>query len=169
MNAEDEKHELLFGVRRSIRYHNRRREFFETLNTSITALSLIASSATVYGVLQAQNLAMIAGATVTVLTAINLVIGSAKRAGLHHDLSRRFLALEKKMLGSPTPENLADWTIERLDIEADEPPVLRVLDLICHNELARAMGYEQKYFVKIAWYQRFFAQLFDVRDHAITA
>lgn len=168
MNVDDEKHELLFGVRRSIRYHNRRREFFETFNTSITALSLIASSATVYGVLQSQNLAMIAGATVTILTAINLVIGSAKRAGLHHDLSRRFLTLEKKMLIEPDAELLKSWFAERLDIEADEPPVLRVLDLICHNELARAMGYSKEHFAKIAWYQRTFANLFDFREHAIS-
>ena len=168
MNVDDEKHDLLFGVRRSIRYHNRRRQFFETFNSSVTALSLVFSSATVYGVLQSHNIALIAGSVVTMLTAINLVIGSAKKASLHHELSRRFLTLEKKMLLQPDIESMKLWTEERLDIEADEPPILRVLDLICHNELARAMGCDKKYFADVSWYQRLCSNFFDIREHAIS-
>ncbi len=168
MNVDDDKHDLLFGVRRSVRYHNRRRQFFESFNTVVTALSLVFSSATVYGVLKEQELAMIAGSLVTILTAFNLVIGSAKKASLHHDLSRRFLALEKKMLSQPDIESMKLWIEERLDIEADEPPALRVLNSICHNELARAMGYSKEYLTNITWYQRIFSNFFDVREHAIS-
>ena len=63
---------------------------------------------------------------------------------------------------------IADWTRERLAIEAEEPPVLRVLDTLCHNELTRAMGYGQEYQAKVGFFQRLFAQICDVRQDALT-
>jgi hypothetical protein len=168
MNQDDDIHKLLFGVRRSIRYHNRRRDFFDTFNQITTAFSLIAGSATVYGVLHAPDsheLAIWSGMVVTVLSAFNLVVGSARQARLHHDLSKKFITLEKKMLAEDG--QIKEWQTERLDIEAEEPPVLRVLDCICHNEMLRSMGYNDEHFAEIAWYQRWFAQFFDIRDYTI--
>ncbi|MCX7098352.1 MAG: hypothetical protein NTV43_10670 [Methylococcales bacterium] len=172
MSTEDETHDLLFGVRRSIRYHNRRRNFYDRFNSFVNAVSLIMGSATVYGTLkaQAQDIAVIAASVVTILSAINLVVGSARQARIHNDLSKRFIGLEKKIVSGTinnTPIKLAEWTEERLDIEVEEPPVLHVLNCICHNELARAMGYDQKYYVKIAWYQSWFAHILDINDHLI--
>jgi hypothetical protein len=40
----------------------------------------------------------------------------------------------------PTAETLAELTAERFNIEKDEPPIYRALDLLCHNELAIAQG-----------------------------
>ena len=39
-----------------------------------------------------------------------------------------------------TPERLAELTDRRLAIEAGEPPILRFLDALCHNELLIAVG-----------------------------
>ena len=39
-----------------------------------------------------------------------------------------------------TPERLAELTDRRLAIEAGEPPILRFLDALCHNELLTAVG-----------------------------
>ena len=41
----------------------------------------------------------------------------------------------------------------RLDIEADEPPTLSVLNVMCHNEQLRAMG-RHKEQIPVLWYQR---------------
>jgi hypothetical protein len=113
-------------------------------------VALVMGSATVYGVLKAEHekVALIAAGIVTVLSAINLVVGSARQARLHHDLARSFIALERKMIATPNPDEtmLAAWTIERLEIEEDEPPKLHVLDCICHNDLMRAMGHSPKEF-----------------------
>ena len=35
-------------------------------------------------------------------------------------------------------------TEKRLELETTEPPALRALDTICHNELLRAVGYGRK-------------------------
>ncbi len=164
-------HELLFDVRRSIRYHNRRRMFFDRFNLAANSVALIFGSATVYGVLShaGQWLALGAAAFVTVFSALNLVVGSSRMARLHSNLARRFIALEKDICAAEALDEagLRTSTVARLDIEAEEPPVLRVLDTLCHNELARAMGYGTAQMKRVKWYQRALAQFFDCRAHAI--
>ena len=44
--------DMLFGVRRSIRYHQRRRAFFDRLDQFSNMLSVIFGSAAIYGVLE---------------------------------------------------------------------------------------------------------------------
>ena len=43
----DEYWHLLFGVRRSVRYHDRRRGFYESFHTVVVFLSVIGGSATI--------------------------------------------------------------------------------------------------------------------------
>lgn len=54
---------------------------------------------------------------------------------------------------------LATLTNRRLAIEADEPPILRMLDTLCHNELLCAMGQEDE-IIKVGFWHRCFAQIF---------
>ena len=55
-------------------------------------------------------------------------------------------------------ELVSDGTVERLSIEAEEPPVKRILDVICHNDLARSMGLDREEMWRVKWYQRWVAQ-----------
>ena len=106
----------------------------------------------------------------TYTISIDLVVGTASAAHLHYDLSRQFIELERQMELAARPidaQSLAKFTARRLEVEADEPPVLRVLDAMCHNELARAMGSERSHFARIRFYQRWLAHFFDVQDHNI--
>lgn len=162
----DTLHSLLFGVRRSVRYHMRREAFFEAWHRIITsACSVIFGSAVIGSLLTDidNQLALYAAGVVTILAALDLVIGTAQMARLHNDLRRRFLDLEKRLCGAGELDapQLDALTRERLDIEADEPPVLRALDTICHNDLLRASGYprESGTYVPLNWYQRCTAQL----------
>jgi len=168
----DQQYSLLFSVRRSVRYHMRRCRFFDRLNMTTSAMAVIFGSATMAALLaQAdQRYAITAAAIVTIFAAADLVIGSARMARLHTDLAKRFIVLEQAVQkpNKPTANQITTWNSSRLDIEAEEPPVLRALDSICHNELLRAMGIK-KGAVTITWYQRLFAQLLDLRDHTITA
>lgn len=168
-DLEDRWHDILFGVRRSIRYHQRRRAFFDRLDQLSNMLSVIFGSAAIYGILERdyQALALIASALVTILASINLVVGSAQRARAHSDFSRRYVELEKRMLGQPDEQVLHQVSAERLSIEADEPPVLHVLNAMCHNELMRAMGYKKEQLATIGPLQRLFAQLFDFCEETI--
>ena len=171
-------HDLLFGVRRSIRYHARRRRHFDRLARTSVFLSLVFGSATfaaLLGVISkdqatSQHLAAIFALVVTVVSAVDLVLGSALRARDNHDLEREFSALEREILlaekiDAPT---LAKLTAKRLEIEEKEEPPLRVLDTLCHNELVRAMGYDEATYTKrVSWLQRALANWVDFMPDSI--
>ena len=55
----------------------------------------------------------------------------------------------------------------RLEIEAGEPPPLRVLDAICHDELALAMGYDENERVNVSRLQRLLADYVDFNAHKL--
>ena len=168
-DLEQEQFNLLFGVRRSIRYHNRRRLFFDRLSKLSDMITAISGSATVASVLSkvSDTVPIAFAAVAAVSSAINLVLATATMARQHHDLARQFITLEKEILKPDlNRENLQRLTEQRLDIEANEPPPLRVLDSICHNELAKAMGYNGDEYI-IRPYQRIFAHFFDIASHSI--
>lgn len=154
---------LLFGIRRSARYHLRRRRFFELVDTWAQFLQVAFGSTGIVSLLAEfdARITVVAVAVVALSATFNLVIGTSRMARLHQDLARRFLALEKAMvLDSPSShDGFLQFTAQRLEIEMEEPPVLRTLDRLCHNELLRATGYDDIQMVSIPFYQRLFANL----------
>lgn len=160
---------LLFDVQRSIRYHQRRRAYYDRLDKTSNMLSLIFGSAAIFGVLQEKYkvVAIIASGVVTVVSSINLVVGSAQRGRDHTDFMRKYVELEKSMLGEATQQRLLELKERRLSIEAEEPPVMRVLNMICYRELMRATGYPKDQWPKIGWFQSCVAQFFDFREGSI--
>lgn len=164
-------HDLLFGVRRSIRYHYRKVRFFDGLHKTSVFLSAVTGTATLTAILSNAGsvITLIFAGIVTFFSVLDLVVGTARKARAHNDFARRYFALEKAIitLSTPTKEDLSRLTIERLDIEADEPPPCKVLDIMCHNELVRACGYDESNMVKIKWHQRLCAHLFNFREHTI--
>lgn len=161
----DEWYKLEFGVRRSVRYNLRRRAFFEFWHRVTSASAVLFGSATLtslFANLPAHWTAAAAG-VVTLLGGIDLVIGLAARAWTHADIARRFIELEKQMVTAPRSDaELRRLINARLDIERDEPPVLGVLNVICHNDLLRAQGmYSQ--IVPVTWFQRRLAHFVDFK------
>ena len=176
MNLDQERHNLLFGVRRSVRYHLRRRAFYERLHANVLFLSIIFGSATIaaFGAELGKDLPLwaklIPAALISVFAAADLVVGSSKKAWLHADLARRHFDLEREIEKSReevTEEFVIEMTDRRLAIESDEPPVLRVLDTLCHNELMRAMGYPRDQQIHVGFWQRRFASFFDLQEHKL--
>jgi hypothetical protein len=155
-------HSLLVGIRKSVRYHERRAAFFARLDTANGILSLLAgtgAAATAFSGHPAA--ATVAGATVAVSNVCNVLVGSARMSALHRELRGRFIDLERQMVGGDeSPENLRRFTEDRLRIEAEEPAVVGALDAVCYNEEARAEG-NSEHTVTIGWWTRFFCQLVD--------
>ena len=170
---KDKWHALLFGVRRSVRYHVRRRQFFDRLDFTTKFLIVVTGGGTVVAVGNDSNnhvVAMIFGGLVAMFSAIDLIIGCSKAARNHHDLSREFIELEKKLMKDeqhPTETKLAEYAGKRLEIEKEEPPKLRALDLLCADELVKAGGYPEEESHKFKWYQRFFADCIDINASEI--
>ncbi len=164
--------DVLFGVRLSIRYHAKRREFFETLHNLSSFTAVVLGSATAWAFLGDHRLlGMTAAMVVTFFGGLELVLGTIKRSHDHTDLGRKFTELEKRLLEDRSESAVLEVERQRLDIQADEPPVLRVLSVICHNEQLRAQGFDEledsDEFVPVTWIQRLLSQLVDFRRHAI--
>jgi len=167
-STESKWADALFGVRRAIRYHNARRAFFDGLGDWTNFLTIICGGCVVFFVSASlatrSTAAIVFGALISVLTAVDLVVGFAVKARTHADLSRRFCELERDMLllaGQPSEEDLRDILRRRLDIEADGPFILRVLEATCHNEVARTMGWPSTDLAEIGFWQDVCKQFFD--------
>lgn len=160
--------DLLFQVRISRRYHNKRRGFLEAVNRSASALAIIVGSAAataIFAGVFSPILVMLAFIS-AVLSSLDLAFGVGAKAALHSELWRRFTNLEQQMLGGNYNAIIA-FRQERLSIESDEPAELRVLTNLCYNEQCVSEGMEQRDQVHIKWYQRLFANVFDVRPDSI--
>ena len=83
-----------------------------------------------------------------VLSIINLVFDTKGNARLHHDLARDFISIEKDLINPHlTPEQFAKAEARRLDVEAEEPPILKVLDLTCHKRASKSNGIRKRTFL----------------------
>lgn len=143
----DDQYGMLFGVRRSIRYHEQRAAFFEVLHRVTGALTILLAGSVLYDIARPGNspawlLAL--AALAAILAAFDFVIGYARSGALHRTLKSRFGELEIAILcGDDADETWQKHWAERLRIEQDEPAVYRALDLACHNELLPVEGHGQ--------------------------
>lgn len=169
-----EYRDLLFDVRRSVRYHDRRQWFYQTVQNFAMLVVFLFSTVTVaaFGTVVGEGLPMWVKLLPAMLTAVlmglTLVYRVGEKAWLHADLKRQFIELEQRLEQDRASSNdtlIAEVTNARLAIEAKEPPVLRVLDVLCHNELRRAMGHPHNKLTRIGFWQRRFAHFFDFREH----
>ena len=64
--------------------------------------------------------------------------------------------------GSCDEKKLAEFTGERLLIEAEEPPVRRILNVIVYNEQLQAQGYKRDDLIKVPVWQALIAQVADL-------
>ena len=172
----DRHYDLLFAVRRSIRYHDRREGFFATLRHGADFLVIVIAglgSLAAMGMLTDGEPAP--GAAVIPLfsaftIALVLVFRVDERGRVHKTLKQRFILLETRLIAcrrNPTDELLDELEGERLVIEMDEPPILRVLDTMCHNELIHAEGADRTAIHEVSFGQRLFSPFFDFRPKTL--
>ena len=153
----------LFAVQRAIKYHTRRQAFYDSWNNVTNAAGILLGAATVAALAHklplADILSILFPVLITVLSTFNLVWGTSRRARVHNDLYRRFVELERKMVSTARVDEQACRLSrgERLAIESDEPPIMFVVSVLCHNEVVRANG-AGDYFEVPLW-QRWLAHL----------
>ena len=173
--TEARLHDILFAVRRSVRYHRHRERFFDRAHHVGTVITMIGGVATITALVadlppEWTWTRLAAAALAAIASTANLGFSPATAARRHSDLSVNFLALEKDLLhagSAPTAKELLKLQRRRLDIEATEPPVLRVLDAICHDELITALGADPSHRSNVTRWQRLWRHFFDVGAHRL--
>ena len=164
-HLDNRTHDLLFGIRRSFCYHNRRQRFYELWSsTTIFVKKLGVPSAAGIFLLDLPEswnwLPIEVLAIVVVFDAVGAAVRTERRANAHADLARQFIALGKRFAYNRNLEDreFAEVTNERLVIELSEPPSLVLLDVMCHFELLRVLG-ESREHPHIPWWRRFLANV----------
>ena len=167
MSPYESMYGTLFGARKSVRYHQRRRAFFEGVHTTAVALQVVAGSSAVAAVFgKAPTLGALLAAVAAVLAALDLTFGMPRRATAHASLAQQFAQLERWMLPHENDEQVDAVTVtgfrqRRVEIEESEPPKLRVIDLLCHNELVMSTYRHEKMY-PIGPVRRLFGHFLDV-------
>lgn len=135
---------------RSCRYHARRRGFFDTMHKLVMAVVLLGSSSALV-FLDNQTLTVVAALLAALAAALDLVVGFSHRARDHEMLYRQFMALYKDLEVAPpfsSENDFHGWQRKRLEIETNEPPVYRALDVSCYNEVAISRGLSERGLLK---------------------
>jgi hypothetical protein len=153
---------LDFSVHVSMRYHARRRAWYDRFHRMMMLVIAVAGSAgvaAIYGGLlrEAEYLSI----AVAVAGAIELAFSLPERARVEDALYRRFNLLAADIADAKVvaDDRLRMWEAQRLLIRADADDRLEVLRRICHNLEAEARDFPAEDRYRIRSWQRLFAQL----------
>ncbi len=156
---------LDFSVHVSMRYHARRRAWYDRFHRFtmlIIAVGGSAGVAAIYGGLlaEAEYLAI----AVAAAGALGLAFSLPERARIEDALYRRFTLLAAEIADAPAigDFDLRAWEAKRLLIRADADDRLEILHRICHNLEAEARGYSPERRYRLWPWQRLLAQLFSL-------
>ena len=159
---DDGYYDVCFAVEKSRRYHAKMREFYDWWHNLARVTTALTGTASFF-VLLANGLGIAKWLTafVAMAAAIDSVFRFERKARTQDGLYRRFTNLSARIAGwQPTPENLQKARAARLNIEADEPPVRRLVDLMAQNEECRARGVGDDGMVPLSMWQRTFGYVF---------
>ena len=160
-NVEDRKWSLRWGVRKSIRYHERRRRFFDACYRTVVSTFIghvVIGFSVANGVLDTEWFNWF-GILPVFAFLLDLFLGFSKCAQLHTNLKQKFGELEANIIKNEQ-NDLAALEAQRLQIKKDEPPILRALDILCHNELVESDKETREDIYKVGFLQRMTSQLY---------
>ncbi len=160
---------MLFGIRRSIRYHHRMAGFYNAMHRVAMFFTLfVAMSAGFWALKSESGLVLTLSILVAAVAALDATLNSSGNHRLHMLLAYRFQQLEKKFdaKGNLSDDEFEKVRYERLSIEQDEPEPKRLLDVICHYELLISAGHHIDRIPAIPLYRRLLAPVLSQTDFA---
>ena len=167
------RHYLIFAVKKSVLYHSKRQQIFGRFSFIIKLITTLFGVTTLALIIKnlGYSYTLFSSALVAVAATLDLILKPSDKSNQFQVLSRSFIDLERAINSVPTKDfteyNLIEFTNKRLEIESQEPPKLKILDLICHNELTFSMDYSKDYLVDIKGYQKLFAHIIDLNFGSI--
>ena len=155
---------LDFGVHKSIRYHAKRRAFFDVAHRFAMLVAVVGGSGAFFALIGDKTaVGQVAALLVAVATALDLVFALSENAREHDKLAERFSDLAVELARAERAgvgvRQIAELTAKRLTLEKSEPTALDALNVICHNEEAESRGYGRDHLYRVGWGQKIFAQL----------
>jgi uncharacterized membrane protein YuzA (DUF378 family) len=161
-SLEERWYELDFAVSRSLRYHAKRRRFFETCLQIVRVIIAVAGAGTVAAVFgESAKITITFGIIVGIAASIDLVFEFARRTMTYDHLYRCFADLYAEIAESDqnSEAQYKKMLSKRRLIEREEPTAYDVLSVVVSNEVLESRGYDFKY--KVGYWQGVFAQFGD--------
>lgn len=151
-----------FRIGRSMRYHAKRRDFFQNLRElNIWFIAIGSGGTALSSFLVAQGISTQAlGVLVFLLATTDKTLGFGKKAQRYDRLHALFSDLNAKIIQTknPTEENWRGWVAKCVAIEKSEPSPIAVLNIVCRNEEVLSRGHPEL-IIPLRWWQRLFAQV----------
>lgn len=151
-------YDVAFGVGKSRRYHSAMRDFYQRLSDLITTVNALTGTSAFVALFLEDRGALSAKlliGLIAIASVLNLVFRFQKKADLHDSLVKRFAKLAVWMERTPATEaNRREACAQRLEIEADEPTVRRIIDLRAHNDELRSRGVPLARHLPLGWSHR---------------
>ncbi len=160
---DDDYYYASFAVNKCRRYHALLRDFYQgAYNWTVGANAFAGSGAFVAILTHAPTWAPATLSGIFALAAIfESIFRYEHRARTHHALCVRFteLAAELELLPA-NPENLAHVRAKRIEIEADETEVKRLVEIRAANDECRARGVPEAKLERLSRMQCWFGPIF---------
>ena len=152
------RHAVLHRAYVTYRYHRRRERFFDLVDKISNAVTVLLAASLLGKALQ-DDLPLVAS-VISALGLMNLVFGYGDRKQLHKALAERAMQVVGRIEALPTDElsevHAGAWDAELAQLNAQEPPQLKTLVVLCEREQAAAMGHPDHVPLP-PWYRRLVA------------
>ncbi|WP_126010598.1 hypothetical protein [Georhizobium profundi] len=138
----DEAFQLRHTALRNANYHLARRRWLEGVSRCFNLLVILGGTGTAAEVVRGSDFgALLLGATIALIGALQLVFDFSGRARLHETLQRRYFELmaDIECALDPQQADCANWRAKLTRIAGDEPPVMRALDAVADNQATGAL------------------------------
>lgn len=139
---ELDRWDILHWAKVSFRYHLKRQWFFNVCDLTTQFICALAGFA-VFSKFFTD--VWVAGAVVTALSLLAMLVRYSDCKQRHIDLGRRCQHLIAEIEASPiakvTATKLAAWSLVRAQINGDEPPTIRTLASLCEWEQCKEDGW----------------------------
>lgn len=167
--SEAETDEIIFLIEISARYHNRRRAFIDLWHRILMLITIMTGSIAAADLLGYVKYLAFAAAF---FAALDLVFALSDKARDHEFLYRSFgqLLAEIRSTSNPTENDIRQWQIKKIEIEADEPAIFWALQALCYNEAIHATDREEEGFeLKSRWYEKLLKNYIRFSSSTITS
>lgn len=136
------RHAVLHLAYVTYRYHRRRERFFDLVDKASNAVTVLLAASLLGQALQ-DRLPLVAS-VISALGLMNLVFGYGDRKQAHKALAEQAMALVGRIEALPVDEiddaQAGSWEAGMAQLNAQEPPQLKTLVVLCEREQAEASG-----------------------------
>jgi uncharacterized protein YdcH (DUF465 family) len=161
---KEELYGIDFDVSKSIRYHDYRRSFWQTIDRWSKIFTILTGTSVVITIFANNPRASVYLAiAVAVFSASDIVLGFGENFNFHNDLYRKYNKLSRRITrvtGRDISEDkVKELKAERLKIERDELGLIDLLERRCSAEEAVARGIPLDPVWKLNFFEIWISQL----------